>query len=203
MPFVHRYRPSEAGDKRTLLVLHGTGGDENSLIEVADLVAPTAGILSPRGNVLENGMPRFFRRFAEGVFDYEDIRRRAVDLADFIGEAATEYGFDPQHVIGVGYSNGANIAWSAMLLRPSCLAAAVLFRSMVTLTDVAAPDLSGKRVFIAAGKQDPIVPVSNTEQLAAQIRSYGADVDVYWYPGGHELSREEIDRARAFLDEES
>jgi predicted esterase len=199
MEFIHRYKSGTEDDKRTLLLLHGTGGDENSLLRFGASIAPTAGLLSPRGTVVENGMPRFFRRFAEGVFDLDDIKARTNDLAAFIKAASETYSFDPEEVVAVGYSNGANIGWSTMLLHPESLLQAILFRPMVTLTDVTAPDLAGKRIFISAGKWDPIVPVENTERLAAQIQGYGADVTLNWHKGGHEISSEEIYEARDWL----
>ena len=201
MEFVHRYKPASGEDKRTLLLLHGTGGDENSLLRFGASIAPTAGLLSPRGTVTENGMPRFFRRFAEGVFDYEDIKARAHDLAAFIAAAAEAYSFDPEQVVAVGYSNGANAGWSTMLLHPESISQAILFRPMVTLTDVPAPNIDGKRIFVSAGKWDPIVPVENTERLVEQMRSYGADVTSNWLRGGHEISGEEIHASKDWLAE--
>jgi phospholipase/carboxylesterase/glyoxalase family protein len=201
--FIHTFLPAEGGDSRTLLVLHGTGGDENSLVPIARALAPTAAVLSPRGRVLENGMPRFFRRFAEGVFDYEDIKLRSAELAYFIAESASKYGFDAHNVWGVGYSNGANIAWSTMLMHPISMAGAVLFRSMLTLTDVPAPELSGKKIFVSDGRRDPIVAPANAEQLVSQMRGYGAEVELNWYEGGHELSREEILTAQRWFESAS
>lgn len=199
MSFVHVYHPPVEGETRTLLVLHGTGGDENNLVSLASSLAPGFGILSPRGKVLENGAPRFFRRFAEGVFDYEDIKLRANELADFIEESAKQYGFQTDELTALGYSNGANIAWSTMLLRPDTLAGAVLFRAMVTLTDVDAPNLNGKRIFISDGRYDPIVPAENAESLVSQMRSFGADVTFNWHEGGHELGRDEMLKASEWL----
>ena len=131
--FVHRYLPGKNADSRILLLLHGTGGDENDLIPLGQELDPNAALLSPRGRVSENGAPRFFRRFAEGVFDEEDVLRRANELADFVAAAAAEYAFAPERVIAVGYSNGANIAAAMLLLRPEALEAAILFRAMVPL----------------------------------------------------------------------
>lgn len=199
MTFAHRYSPPSGGDSRTLLLLHGTGGDENSLIKLGAMLLPSAGLLSPRGRVLENGMPRFFKRFAEGVFDYDDIKLRANELGDFIAEAAAEYGFDPSKVIAVGYSNGANIGWSTMLVRPETLSGAVLFRPMATLTDIPLPDLSGKRIFVSSGERDPIVPRPTVETLVSQMRSAGADLTMHWEPGGHELGPDELELAREWL----
>src|SRR5437588_9417037 len=147
--FIHEFVPGSS--ERTLLLLHGTGGNERDLIPLGHELDPGAALLSPRGKVLEHGMPRFFRRLAEGVFDLEDLTRRTHELADFVADAATRYGFDPRNVIAVGFSNGANIAASLLLLRPETLAAAVLFRPMIPLVPETLPDLSRVPVFIAAG----------------------------------------------------
>jgi predicted esterase len=198
--FEHRWVPaSDAAEKRTLLMLHGTGGDENDLIPLGETLLPGAAILSPRGRISENGMPRFFRRFAEGVFDLDDLRLQASDLADFIGDAARRYGFDPSRVTAVGFSNGANIAGGLLLLRPEVLEAAVMLRPMVTLEPDPMPDLSGKRVFLANGQVDPMVPVENANRLAQMLRQAGADVTHEWLPGGHNLTRQEIVAATEWL----
>ena len=159
LDFIHRFIPAPARSTgRTLLLLHGTGGDENDMIPLGRDLDPNAALLSPRGNVLENGMPRFFRRLAEGIFDEEDVIRRAHELADFVGAAAARYEFDPQRVTAVGYSNGANIAAAILLLRPEVLSAAILFRAMVPLVPASLPNLAQARVLISSGKHDPIVP---------------------------------------------
>src|SRR6266480_356877 len=149
LDFVHEFVPGSS--KRTLLLLHGTGGNEHDLIRLGHEIDPEAAILSPRGKVLENGMPRFFKRLAEGVFDLEDLKFRTYELADFVEEASKVYGFDLQHVVALGYSNGANIAASELLLRPAILSSAILFRPMVPLIPEVLPDLSTKHVFISAG----------------------------------------------------
>jgi predicted esterase len=194
--FEHRFVP---GSGQTLLLLHGTGGDENDLLPIGPMLLPGAALLSPRGKVLENGMPRFFRRLREGVFDLEDLRFRTTELADFVVAAAKRYGFDPARVVAAGYSNGANIAAAMMLLRPEILSGAVLFHAMVPLVPEAAPDLTGKQVFLSAGRRDPIVPAALAEKLAEMLKSYGADVHAHWEPGGHELSRSEISAAQGWL----
>src|ERR1700704_1175910 len=177
MDFIHRFIPAPSGSlSRTLLLLHGTGGDENDMIPLGRDLDPTAALLSPRGQVLENGMPRFFRRLAEGVFDQEDVIRRAHELSDFVGAAAARYEFDPKRVTAVGYSNGANIAAAILLLRPEVLAGAVLFRAMVPLVPPVLPSLAHARILLSSGKQDPIVPVENAERLAAMLRQAGAEV---------------------------
>lgn len=160
---------------------------------------PGAALLSPRGKVLENGMPRFFRRLAEGVFDEEDVVRRAGELADFVTAAATQYEFDPKRVIAVGYSNGANIAAAVLLLRPEVLAGAVLFRAMVPLVPPFLPKLAHARVLLSSGKQDPIVPVENAERLAAMLREAGADVTSHFEPAGHSLGPGDIEAAREWF----
>lgn len=198
--FIHRYiPPTDPNTRATLLLLHGTGGDEGSLIPLGRALFPGAGLLSPRGRVLEHGAPRFFRRLAEGVFDLPDLIARTHELVTWLPEAAARYRFDPASLIAVGYSNGANIAGSLLLLHPGLLGSAVLLRPMVPLVPEAAPDLAGTRVFAAAGRRDPIVPVAESERLAALLRGYGADVDLHWHDGGHELTNAEITAARIWL----
>jgi phospholipase/carboxylesterase len=200
MDFTHRFIPApQAEVARTLLLLHGTGGDENDMIPLGRDLDPNAALLSPRGQVLENGMPRFFRRLAEGVFDEEDVVRRAHELADFIGVAAARYEFDPKRVIAVGFSNGANIAAAILLLRPEVLAGAVLFRAMVPIVPPVLPDLAHARVLLSSGTQDPIVPVENAERLAAMLRKAGADVALRLEPAGHSLALGDIKAAREWL----
>ncbi len=196
--FVHRWDP-RPGATRTLLLLHGTGGDENDLIPLGDLIDPSANLLSPRGRVLEHGMPRFFRRLAEGVFDLDDLRAQTHALADFIDKAASAYAFDPTRLVAVGFSNGANIAASTLLLRPATIRAAALLRAMVPLVPTAAPALAGTRVLIAGGESDPIIPPSTTDALARLLEGYGAAVTLRWFPGGHQLTRGDIDAAREWL----
>jgi predicted esterase len=200
--FIHCFIPSQENFKqRVLLLLHGTGGNENDMIPLGRDVDPSAAILSLRGNVLENGMPRFFRRLAEGVFDEEDVLRRANDLADFVGVAASKYNFDPQSLTAVGYSNGANIAGAVLLLRPGVLTRAILFRAMVPLTPGTPPTLADTRVLICSGKHDPIVPVENAERLASMLRQAGADVTLRFEEAGHQLVFTEIAAARNWLRE--
>src|SRR6266699_1664719 len=152
--FIHEFVPGQSS--RTLLLLHGTGGNERDLIPLGRELDPTAALLSPRGKVLENGMPRFFRRLAEGVFDLEDLKKRTNELADFVVAEAKHYKLAADQVVAVGYSNGANIAASMLLLRPETPRAAILFRAMVPLVPDKLPDLSSARVWIGAGNQDPI-----------------------------------------------
>lgn len=196
--FIHRWDP-RPGTDRTLLLLHGTGGNEDDLVPLGDLLDREANLLSPRGQVLEHGMPRFFRRLAEGVFDLADLERRTTDLGAFVEQAAATYGFPLGGVTAVGFSNGANIAASLLLRRPGLIRQAVLFRAMVPFEPAAAIDLRGTRVFLAAGERDPIIPPPNTERLAAILREAGADVTLRWAPVGHQLTRDDVDAARAWL----
>jgi predicted esterase len=200
LAYVHMFRPPAEAGAPTLLLLHGTGGNEHDLLPIAAKLSPAAGVLSPRGNVLERGMPRFFRRLAEGVFDIEDLRRRTDELADFVETAAHHYGFSPQSVVAVGFSNGANIAASLLLLRPSVLAGAILLRAMVPLEPDVPAVLPGTPVLLSNGRRDPIVPAAQAERLAALLREAGADVTITWQPAGHELTQKDIEDARRWLD---
>ncbi|PYJ42634.1 MAG: phospholipase [Verrucomicrobia bacterium] len=195
--FIHEFVPGRS--ERTLLLLHGTGGNERDLLSLGRELDQNASLLSPRGQVLENGMPRFFRRLAEGVFDLEDLKRRTHELADFVAAAAEHYQFSAEQVIAVGYSNGANIAASILLLRPQTLHGAILFRAMVPLMPPAQPDLSSVRVWIGAGDQDPIIPTSESQRLAELLRGSGADVTVRFFNAGHNLTNDEIEAARDWL----
>jgi phospholipase/carboxylesterase len=195
--FVHRFFPGESG--ATLLLLHGTGGDENDLVPLGRELAPAAAILSPRGKVSEYGAARFFRRLAEGVFDHEDLVFRTHELADFIEATSEEYGFDLSKLVAVGYSNGANIAASLMLLHPGLLRAAVLFRAMVPFEPEDVPDLSGMPIFLAAGRMDRMIPPENTERLVEILREAGADLDLRWRNTGHALTYEEVAEAKEWL----
>ena len=197
--FIHEFVPGTSN--RTLLLLHGTGGNERDLIPLGRELDPNAGLLSPRGKVLENGMPRFFRRLAEGVFDLEDLKHRTHELADFVIAAAQHYGFTTDQLVAIGYSNGANIAASMLLLRPEVLSAAVLFRAMVPLSPDKLPNLSSVRVWIGAGDQDPIVPASETKGLVELLRNAGADVTVRFAKAGHGLTNDDLEAARLWLGE--
>jgi predicted esterase len=197
--FIHEFVPGSSS--RTLLLLHGTGGNERDLIPLGRELDPNAALLSPRGKVLENGMPRFFRRLAEGVFDLEDLKYRTNELADFVTAAAQHYGFSTDELVAVGYSNGANIAASMLLLRPEIMRAAILFRAMVPLIPDKLPDLSSVRVWIGAGDQDPIVPASETKRLVELFRRAGADVTIRFANAGHGLTNDDLDAARQWLGE--
>ena len=199
--FAHRFVPAEEPDAPTLLLLHGTGGDEKDLLPLGRMLDEQAALLSPRGKVLENGMPRFFRRLAMGVFDQEDLVNRTHELAEFVTASAAEYGFDPGRVFAVGFSNGANIAASLLLLRPGLLAGAVLLRAMAPFEPEMSPDLSGTPVYLAAGRSDQMVPPESTERLAELLKAAFAEVTLDWQPGGHGIGRTEIEAARSWLKE--
>jgi phospholipase/carboxylesterase len=199
--FDHRYLPGEDESGPTLLLLHGTGGNEEDLIPLGQDLLSGASILSPRGKVSEYGAPRFFRRLAEGVFDHEDLLFRTHELAEFVEAAAREYGFDPSKIVAVGYSNGANVAASTILLHPGLLQAAVLFRAMVPFEPEVTPDLSGLPVFMAAGRMDRIIPQDNTQRLGDILTEAGAVVDLRWRAVGHPLTYEEVGEAKEWLSE--
>ena len=195
--FIHRFI-SKSGP-RTLLLLHGTGGNENDLLPLADSLDRTSSVLSIRGKVLENGMPRYFRRLAPGVFDIEDLKFRTGELADFVLFAAKEYSFDPASVVAVGYSNGANIAASILLLRPEIIESAILFRAMLPLVPESLPDLAGKRVFISAGKFDSIIPKSTVIELGELLQKANAEVTLSWEESDHTLTENEVMKAHDWL----
>jgi predicted esterase len=197
--FIHEFVPGNSS--RTLLLLHGTGGNERDLIPLGRELDPDASLLSPRGKILENGLPRFFRRLAEGVFDLEDLKTRTNELADFIAAAVRHYKLAADHIVGVGYSNGANIAASMLLLRPEIMHAAILFRAMVPLIPDKLPDLSSVRIWIGAGDQDPIVPASETKRLVELLRNAGADVTLRFAKAGHGLTNDDLEAARHWLGE--
>jgi predicted esterase len=199
--FIHQFIPASNKKRNfvTLILLHGTGGNEQDLIPLGGMIAPEAAMLSPRGKVLEGGMPRFFRRLSEGVFDIEDLKFRTQELADFVEKASKAYGFDLKRIIAVGYSNGANIASSILLLRPEILSAAILFRPMVPFIPDTLPNLSSKNIFICAGEWDPIVPRQNTENLFDILKKAHARVSIYWQKSGHELGQGEIQAAKEWL----
>jgi phospholipase/carboxylesterase len=196
--FIHRFEKGTS--KRTLLLLHGTGGNESDLLDLGRTIDPDASLLSPRGKVLENGAPRFFRRLAEGVFDEADVVRRAGELSDFVNAAIAEYRIDPAQLVAVGYSNGANIAAAMLLLGNAVFPKAILFRAMVPLSSLErAPSLGGKQVLLSAGKFDPIARADTVGALAGLLRQAGAEVAVQIRPVGHELSSEDVVAAREWL----
>lgn len=195
--FAHRFEPGTAGD--TLLLLHGTGGDEQDLIPLGRQVAPRSNLLSPRGKELENGMPRFFRRLDIGVFDEANLVLRARELAQFVRAAAERYAFDPARVRAFGYSNGANMAAALLLLDGPLLSGAALLRAVLPLTPPEPPDLTGTPVLIAAGRRDPYAPIERVDALADQLTRAGASVDLRWTEGGHAPESAEIDSIAAWL----
>jgi predicted esterase len=201
LDFTHRFVPAqpEGSSGPALLLLHGTGGDEDDLLSLGAALAPGAALLSPRGKVLENGMPRFFSRLREGVFDPREVEARANELADFVIAARETYPLGSGKPIAVGLSNGANIAAALLLVRPEVLGGAILFRPMVALEPTKAPDLRGTRVFVGAGLQDPLVPPPQTERLRRLLETAGAEVEVNWANGGHGLSGADLAAAKRWL----
>ena len=203
--FSHRYIPPRMGNDNnnsglTLLLLHGTGGNEDDLLPLGHELDSNAGLLSPRGKVLEGGrIPRFFRRLAEGIFDIEDLKFRTLELAEFVKNASRTYEFDPDKVIAVGYSNGANIAASMLLLKPQTLSSAILFRAMVPFVPNNRTDLSDKHIFMSSGLRDPIATRQEAERLSELFRQAHAVVELQWQNSGHELTQDDIDTAKQWL----
>jgi phospholipase/carboxylesterase len=201
LEFEHVWEPPAESAAPTLLLLHGTGGHQQDLLPLGRMLSPGAALLSPRGRVLERGMPRFFRRLAEGVFDLEDLVTRTAELAAFLRDASTAYQFDPRRLIAVGFSNGANIAASLLLLHPGALGGAVLFRAMVPIMPDPLPLLPATPVLLSNGREDPLVSRDETERLADLLRRSGAALTLDWQPAGHELTHADVDRARDWLSE--
>lgn len=201
LTYIHKYEPaSDRNQNITLLLLHGTGGDEDALSGLGRMILPGAGQLRPRGNVSEDGMARYFRRFAEGILDVDDLKQRTGDLAEFIQQASQTYQFDARQVIAVGFSNGANIASSLLFLRPTVLRAAILLHPMVPFVPESLPDLRARPIFIGAGRLDPLVPAAQTEQLADLLKQAGAPVEIFWQNGGHNVSVEEVKAAKEWIE---
>lgn len=197
--FHHVFRPGNA-QKRPLLLLHGTGGTEHDLLGLADAVAPGRAVLSPRGQVLENGMPRFFRRFAEGQFDEQDVRTRAADLAGFISGAGKAHGLNPP--IALGFSNGANIAAALLVNHPEVLAGAVLLRAMAPFAEMPPAELSGKAVLLLSGSVDTMIPKPQSDRLATWLSENGASLTHKTWSTGHGLVQQDVDAMTAFLAEQ-
>lgn len=197
--FVHRY--VEGSGPATLLLLHGTGGNEDDLLPLGRQLLPDAHLLSPRGRVLENGMPRFFRRLAMGVFDVDDLKAQTRALAEFVRGAAERYGLDGTKIVALGYSNGANIAASLLLLHPQLLRQAVLLHAMLPFQPDARPDLSETFVLLTGGRRDPYIPAEQTQELAELLTTSGAEVTLEWQPGGHELTHPELEIVARWLQQ--
>ncbi len=197
--YVHHFEAGSNPAALPLLLLHGTGGDERDLLPLARQLSPGSTLLSPRGDVLENGQPRFFRRFAEGIFDLADVEKRTHALADFIATAAQRYRFDAARLTAIGFSNGANIAASLFLLRPESLAAAVLLRLMIVLTPTKLPQLTDKRILISSGTRDPIVPADHPVRLAEMFRQAGAAVTLHTTAASHGLVAADFVATKTFL----
>lgn len=198
--FTHQFVPAEDTTETTLVLLHGTGGDERDLLPLGRALHPSAAIISPRGRVLEGSMPRFFRRFAEGSFDLDDVRVRAGELAAFLDEAAEFYGRAQHRMVAVGYSNGANIAHATVLLHPQSLGGAALLHAQFVLAPDPLPMLDGMPVFLAAGESDPVVPIAEARRLADTLAAAGASVTPFWSAEGHALTREDVARAQQWLN---
>ncbi|MEI3597662.1 MULTISPECIES: alpha/beta hydrolase [unclassified Oceanobacillus] len=194
----HVFQKGNDPSRPTLLLLHGTGGNEQDLLPLAEIIDKDANVLSVRGNVLENGMPRFFKRLAEGVFDEEDLIFRTQELNEFLDEAAEKYKLDRNNITAVGYSNGANIAASLMFHYQDALKAALLHHPMVPRREIDLPDLTGKRVFIAAGTNDLICPAQESEELHTLLADAGAEVELHWENRGHQLTMTEVQAAAAW-----
>jgi phospholipase/carboxylesterase len=201
--FINSFHDKEydnnASKKLTLVLLHGTGGNEEDLLFLGKEIESHASILSPRGKVLENGMPRFFRRLSEGVFDIEDLKIKTHELADFIQKCSLHYKFDLSQTIAVGFSNGANIATSMLFLRPEVIQGAILFRAMVPFIPDSLPNLLNKKILLSAGLQDPIVSRNETENLYRLFQKTNAITTLKWQPSSHNLIQEDILVAKSWI----
>jgi predicted esterase len=200
-PFRHVFEnaPDSADDDRTIVTLHGTGGNENDLTDIARKVGTASAILGPRGQVLENGMPRFFRRMAANVFDEDDVVRRANELSDFILAAADKYDRNPDRLTALGYSNGSNIAAAVILLRPEVFSCAVLVRPMLPLQNPPLPDLTGQKILVLKGKHDAIIPSASTDRLVKTLKRAGAAVTTREMDAGHEITARDVDAISEWL----
>lgn len=197
--FPYRFVPADDPRAPTLLLLHGTGADEDDLLPLGRHLQTDGALLSPRGKVRERGAPRWFRRLAEGVFDTEDVEVRAAELAGFVDAAAAEHDLESRDVVAVGFSNGANIAAALLLLHPRVLRGAVLFSSMLPLRPETLPDLTHAAVFMSAGRMDPMAPADQAESLARLLTDAGASVTVHWHDSGHGIDMRQVEQARAWL----
>ena len=197
--FIHRFVHGQSSANPVLLLLHGTGGDENDMLDLGRSLYPGAAMLSPRGKILEDSNPRFFRRFSEGVFDEEDLMFRTHEMADFLSQATEHYRLGGRRILPVGFSNGALLAANLLLWRPELLSGGVLLRALVPKLPEALPDLKGKPIFLAVSRNDPFIPEDRAEHLARTLDEAGAEVTVHWTPGGHHLTAAEIDQAGDWL----
>lgn len=197
----HIFQKGNDPTKPTLLVLHGTGGNESDMLHIAGRIDQDASVLSVRGNVLENGMPRFFRRLAEGVFDEEDLIKRTAELHDFLDEAAETYQFERDNIIAIGYSNGANIAGSLLFHYQNALKGAILHHPMVPRRGIELPNLEGKSIFIGAGSNDPLCSPEESVELQTILEKAGAKVHLHWENWGHQLTVSEIEAAKKWYNE--
>lgn len=196
----HIFKAGTNPKKPVLLLLHGTGGTEKDLLPLASHIDSEASVLSVRGNVSENGMPRFFKRLSEGIFDMEDLKIRTEELKNFIAESAEQYGFDRSNVVAVGYSNGANIAANLLFTYEGVVKAAILHHPMVPNRDAEIPALNSVPVFIAAGTNDPICSAEESQELQKLLKDAGAKVDLHWENQGHQLTMPEVKAAKAWYD---
>ena len=197
----HMFQQGESDQLPTLVLLHGTGGTEDDLLPLAQNISPHSSVLGVRGNVVENGMPRFFRRVSEGVFDLEDLVFRTKELNQFLNEASERYGFERDNVVALGYSNGANIATSLLFHYHDSLRGAILHHPMVPLRNKILPDLADIPVFIGAGTQDSLCSQEETKELAIMLRTAGALVDIHWEDDGHQITPEEINAAKEWFQQ--
>ena len=195
--FIYNYIPGSR--ENVLFLLHGTGGNEDDLLTVGQMLDRRASIISPRGKVLENGMPRFFRRISPGVFDIEDLKFRVNELGEFIDLVCKKHSFRSKSLVVVGYSNGANIAVSLVLLKPTSLKRLILFRAMLPLVPDRIPDLNGTSVFISGGKYDEMISVKNTLELKSIFQKSGASIEMNWEESTHALTSDEVSKAREWL----
>lgn len=190
-------RTNGTAGKPLFLTFHGTGGTEDQFHSFAEQLAPGAHVISPRGDVSEHGALRYFRRTGEGVYDMADLAQRTAAMAAFIKAEIAQAA--PSHVIGLGYSNGANILASVALQAPDLVDDLVLMHPLIPWDPDPQPELAGRRVLITAGKRDPICPAGMTQAFADYLVAQGADVTLHWHAGGHEISQSEIDAIVGFV----
>lgn len=195
--FEYKFIPWNPASKRLLVLLHGTGGDESSLLELGRTVEPNAALLAPRGTSTEEGVNRFFRRFDEGVFDENDIIEKSHLLSKFLAQVIDHHGFE--EVIGIGYSNGANMALALLLLHPDLFDGVIAWRATLPLVPATPPNLNGKRALVLSGTSDPMMPHDGVNALTQHLAEYGAKVQHNWLQTGHNLVRADIELASSWL----